>query len=153
CGLPRLRRASTVARLDYDPRELLGVGHNRRELLRAGQARAARGAGCDQARDAVPKRVREAHGARPAERCPRARSFSCPYVRAFGGAGAGTVGSLDVSKRVAVLVSGGGSNLEALIEASRTAEYGVQIVAVGADRDCGGLDLAREAGIPTFVSR
>lgn len=52
---------------------------------------------------------------------------------------------------VVVLISGGGSNLEALIHACEDPGYGVTIAAVGADRDCPGLDLAREAGIDTFV--
>lgn len=55
--------------------------------------------------------------------------------------------------RVVVLVSGGGSNLQALIEAARAADYGAQIVAVGSDRDCAGIGLAASEGIPTFVTR
>ncbi|HZK06493.1 MAG TPA: phosphoribosylglycinamide formyltransferase [Actinomycetaceae bacterium] len=55
---------------------------------------------------------------------------------------------------VLVLVSGGGSNLAAILEASRDPEYGVEIVAVGADREgTGGVELAAAAGIPTFVCR
>nr|NLD39821.1 phosphoribosylglycinamide formyltransferase [Actinomycetales bacterium] len=55
---------------------------------------------------------------------------------------------------VVVLVSGGGSNLAALLEAAKDPAYGVQVVAVGADRDgCGGVEIARAAGIPTFVCR
>lgn len=54
--------------------------------------------------------------------------------------------------RVAVLISGGGSNLQALIEAAADPGYGVQLVVVGADRlSAGGLQLAERAGIPTFV--
>lgn len=56
--------------------------------------------------------------------------------------------------RVVVLISGGGSNLAALLAAAQPAEYPVHIVAVGADRhSAAGLDLAREAGVPTFVER
>lgn len=55
--------------------------------------------------------------------------------------------------RVVVLVSGGGSNLAALTAATRDPGYGVEVVAVGADRDCDGLAIAAEAGIPTFVER
>lgn len=55
--------------------------------------------------------------------------------------------------RAVVLVSGGGSNLAALLAASRDPGYGVEIVAVGADRDCGGVGLADEAGVPSFVER
>lgn len=55
--------------------------------------------------------------------------------------------------RAVVLISGGGSNLAALLEATREPAYGVEIVAVGADRDCTGLELAAGAGIPSFVER
>ncbi|HLN75709.1 MAG TPA: phosphoribosylglycinamide formyltransferase [Nocardioidaceae bacterium] len=56
--------------------------------------------------------------------------------------------------RVVVLVSGTGTNLQALIDASRDPSYGVDIVAVGADRDgIEGLARAERAGIPTFVLR
>jgi len=55
---------------------------------------------------------------------------------------------------IVVLVSGYGSNLQALIDASADPAYGVRIAAVGADRDdIEGLDRARRAGIPTFVCR
>ena len=51
-----------------------------------------------------------------------------------------------------VLVSGSGTNLQALIDASTDESYGAQIVAVGADRSAiGGLERARQAGIDTFV--
>lgn len=51
-----------------------------------------------------------------------------------------------------VLVSGTGSNLGALLEASKDPGYGLTIVAVGADRaGTGGAEIARNAGIPTFV--
>lgn len=51
-----------------------------------------------------------------------------------------------------VLVSGSGTNLQALIDASTDESYGAQIVAVGADRSgIEGLDRARRAGIETFV--
>jgi phosphoribosylglycinamide formyltransferase 1 len=53
---------------------------------------------------------------------------------------------------VIVLVSGVGSNLQALIDASRDPDYGAAIVAVGADRHgIEGLARAERAGIPTFV--
>jgi phosphoribosylglycinamide formyltransferase-1 len=53
---------------------------------------------------------------------------------------------------VVVLVSGCGTNLQALIDASADPAYGVRIAAVGADRDdIEGLARARRAGIPTFV--
>ena len=56
--------------------------------------------------------------------------------------------------RVVVLISGGGSNLAALIAAQQHEGHGAQVVAVGADRhSAGGLQLAHDAGIPTFVER
>jgi phosphoribosylglycinamide formyltransferase 1 len=55
---------------------------------------------------------------------------------------------------IVVLVSGGGTNLQALIDATADPSYGVRIAAVGADRDdIEGLSRARSAGIPTFVCR
>lgn len=49
-----------------------------------------------------------------------------------------------------MLISGGGSNLRALLEACRDAEYPAQVVAVGADRAADGLAHAEEFGIPSF---
>lgn len=53
--------------------------------------------------------------------------------------------------RLVVLVSGTGSNLRALIEATRDESYPARVVAVGADREAPGLQHARDADIPTFV--
>ncbi|MER8184045.1 phosphoribosylglycinamide formyltransferase [Kitasatospora sp. NPDC094015] len=53
-----------------------------------------------------------------------------------------------------VLVSGSGTNLQALIDAVADPAYGAEILAVGADRDgVAGLERAERAGIPTFVER
>ena len=52
---------------------------------------------------------------------------------------------------VAVLISGAGSNLRALLEAAASAEYPARIVAVGADREAAGFAHAEEFGIPTFL--
>lgn len=49
-----------------------------------------------------------------------------------------------------VLISGGGSNLRALLEVSEDAEFPARVVAVGADRDADGFEHAEEFGIPTF---
>ena len=49
-----------------------------------------------------------------------------------------------------VLISGGGTNLRALLEASEDAEFPARVVAVGADRDADGFEHAEEFGIPTF---
>ncbi len=55
--------------------------------------------------------------------------------------------------RVVVLVSGGGTNLQALIDATEVADYPANVVAVGADRpDIVALERAVTAGIPTFVA-
>jgi phosphoribosylglycinamide formyltransferase-1 len=53
--------------------------------------------------------------------------------------------------RLVVLISGGGSNLRALLEASEDAEFPARVVAIGADRDAEGLAHGEEYGIPTFV--
>ncbi|MBM7790903.1 phosphoribosylglycinamide formyltransferase-1 [Tenggerimyces flavus] len=59
-----------------------------------------------------------------------------------------------LSARLVVLVSGSGTNLQALLDATGDASYGARIVAVGADRtDIEGLRRAERAGIPTFVVR
>ncbi|KWV30807.1 MULTISPECIES: phosphoribosylglycinamide formyltransferase [Micromonospora] len=56
--------------------------------------------------------------------------------------------------RLVVLVSGSGSNLQALLDAAADPAYGARVVAVGADRDgIAGLDRAAAAGVPTFVER
>jgi phosphoribosylglycinamide formyltransferase 1 len=56
--------------------------------------------------------------------------------------------------RVVVLVSGSGTNLQALLDAAADPSYGAAVVAVGADRDAiEGLARAERAGIPTFVHR
>ena len=59
-----------------------------------------------------------------------------------------------MTSRLLVLVSGAGTNLQALIDACADPAYGARVVAVGADRD--GIEaLARAdgSGIPTFVKR
>ncbi|MCC9310526.1 phosphoribosylglycinamide formyltransferase [Kitasatospora sp. RB6PN24] len=56
--------------------------------------------------------------------------------------------------RLVVLVSGSGTNLQALIDAAADPAYGAEIVAVGADRgSIAGLERAERAGIATFVHR
>lgn len=53
-----------------------------------------------------------------------------------------------------VLVSGSGTNLQALLDASADPAYGARVVAVGADRDdIEGLRRAERHGVPTFVER
>ncbi|WP_208006748.1 phosphoribosylglycinamide formyltransferase [Aeromicrobium phragmitis] len=56
--------------------------------------------------------------------------------------------------RLVVLVSGSGTNLQALLDATADPGYGAQVTAVGADRaDIEGLRRAERAGVPTFVVR
>ena len=56
--------------------------------------------------------------------------------------------------RLVVLVSGAGTNLQALLDACADPGYGAQVVAVGADRPgVPALDRAVRAGVPTFVHR
>jgi phosphoribosylglycinamide formyltransferase-1 len=56
--------------------------------------------------------------------------------------------------RLVVLVSGSGTNLQALLDASTDPAYGATVVAVGADRQgIEGLARAERAGVPTFVQR
>jgi phosphoribosylglycinamide formyltransferase-1 len=56
--------------------------------------------------------------------------------------------------RLVVLVSGAGTNLQALLDAAADPAYGATVVAVGADRDgIEGLARAERAGVPTFVLR
>lgn len=56
--------------------------------------------------------------------------------------------------RLLVLVSGTGSTLQALLDAAIDPAYGVDVVAVGADRnDIEGLRRAERRGVPTFVCR
>lgn len=52
--------------------------------------------------------------------------------------------------KLVVLISGGGSNLRALLTATEAADYPARVVAVGADRDAEGFAHAEDYGIPTF---
>ncbi|HWU21415.1 MAG TPA: phosphoribosylglycinamide formyltransferase [Nocardioides sp.] len=59
-----------------------------------------------------------------------------------------------MSARIVVLVSGGGTNLQALLDAAVDPAYGARVVAVGADRDgIEGLARAERAGVPTFTAK
>ena len=59
-----------------------------------------------------------------------------------------------MTSRLVVLVSGEGTNLQALIDACRDEGYGARVVAVGADRSgINALNRAERVGIPTFVHR
>jgi phosphoribosylglycinamide formyltransferase-1 len=53
--------------------------------------------------------------------------------------------------RIVVLISGSGSNLDALIEACDREQVPGEVVAVFADRDCLGIKIAERHGIPAQV--
>jgi formyltetrahydrofolate-dependent phosphoribosylglycinamide formyltransferase len=62
--------------------------------------------------------------------------------------------TLATPARLLVLLSGAGSNLQALLDACADPAYGARVVAVGADRDgIMGLERAEKAGVATFVCR
>lgn len=62
------------------------------------------------------------------------------------------LGTAEQPARLVVLISGSGSNLQALLDAGADPAYGARVVAVGADREgVAGLDRAARAGVPTFV--
>ncbi|MFT3798256.1 phosphoribosylglycinamide formyltransferase [Microbacterium sp.] len=52
---------------------------------------------------------------------------------------------------VAVLISGTGSNLRALLEAAADPAFPARVVVVGADRQADGFEHAEAFGIPTFL--
>ena len=52
---------------------------------------------------------------------------------------------------VAVLISGTGSNLRALLEAAAAPDFPARVIAVGADREAEGFAHAEHFGIPTFL--
>ena len=57
-----------------------------------------------------------------------------------------------MNARLVVLVSGAGTNLQALLDACADPGYGATVVAVGADRgSIAALDRAQDANIPTFT--
>jgi phosphoribosylglycinamide formyltransferase 1 len=59
-----------------------------------------------------------------------------------------------VTARLVVLVSGSGTNLQALLDACADPAYGARVVAVGADRDgVEGLARAARHDVPSFVVR
>jgi phosphoribosylglycinamide formyltransferase-1 len=57
-----------------------------------------------------------------------------------------------MKRRVAILISGRGSNMAALIEAAKATDFPAEIVAVISNRaDAGGLQVAEAQGIPTTI--
>ena len=57
-----------------------------------------------------------------------------------------------MKRRVAILISGRGSNMAALIDAARSEDFPAEIAVVISNRaDAGGLERARASGVPTAV--
>jgi phosphoribosylglycinamide formyltransferase-1 len=57
-----------------------------------------------------------------------------------------------MKRRVAILISGRGSNMAALIQAAAAEDFPAQIVVVISNRsDAGGLETAKASGIPTVT--
>src|SRR4029077_18406729 len=62
------------------------------------------------------------------------------------------VGPMTAKKRLAILISGRGSNMMALVEAARAPDYPVDIAAIVASRpDAAGLLWARAQGLPATL--
>jgi len=55
--------------------------------------------------------------------------------------------------KLAVLISGGGSNLKALLDATAEPGFPARVACVGSDTEAPGLAHAEAAGVPTFVVR
>lgn len=54
--------------------------------------------------------------------------------------------------RTAILISGRGSNMQALVEAAQTDDYPAEIVLIASNRpDAAGLDWAKARGLPTLA--
>jgi phosphoribosylglycinamide formyltransferase-1 len=55
-------------------------------------------------------------------------------------------------KRIVILISGRGSNMESMMKTAASEQWSAQIAAVISNRpDAAGLEIARDAGIPTAV--
>lgn len=61
---------------------------------------------------------------------------------------------MTAKKRVAILISGRGTNMSALIDAANESDFPAEIVGVISNKpDAGGLEIASQHGIPTSVVR
>ena len=59
---------------------------------------------------------------------------------------------MSARKRVGILISGRGSNMQALVEAAKAPDYPAEIVLVASNvPDAPGLAIAASAGVPTFA--
>jgi phosphoribosylglycinamide formyltransferase-1 len=117
-------------------------------LLSAGRAGSSRRAG---------KVLAPFHHLGPAAAGPSRLRFSplAPAAARLPPAGGRADARVNVmTARLVVLVSGTGTTLQALLDASTEAAYGAQVVAVGSDRlGITGLRRADQAGVPTFTLR
>jgi len=78
--------------------------------------------------------------------------MAIPAPRGWHGNSFPAARSMSSPLRIAVLASGRGSNLQALIAARDAGRLPVEFVLVGSDKaDAGALDLATAAGIPHFA--
>ena len=129
--------ATGVAYLGWVAASRGGLGDLR--LAGAGPA----GAGGADDRGADPRARRRARGDGHLVRPPS-------HLRVLTPGAFDRVGAMPM--RLVVLVSGSGTLLQSLLDASASGELDAEVVAVGADRaDAYGLVRAERAGVPTFV--
>lgn len=53
--------------------------------------------------------------------------------------------------RIVVMVSGAGTNLQSILDAVAEGRLSAEVLAVGADKPCTGIERAQQAGIETFL--
>lgn len=53
--------------------------------------------------------------------------------------------------RIVVMVSGSGTNLQSILDAVAEGHLSAEVLAVGADKPCTGIERAQKAGIETFL--
>lgn len=53
--------------------------------------------------------------------------------------------------RIVVMVSGSGTNLQSILDAVAEGRLSAEVLAVGADKPCTGIERAQQAGIETFL--
>ncbi|MDO4897736.1 MAG: phosphoribosylglycinamide formyltransferase [Rothia sp. (in: high G+C Gram-positive bacteria)] len=53
--------------------------------------------------------------------------------------------------RIVVMVSGSGTNLQSILDAVAAGQLAAEVLAVGADKPCLGIERAQKAGIETFL--
>ena len=157
----------------HSPRVAEGAFRGRRARPRAGASglQMARGdRRCQRAGDAAHLQLRRRHDRgtgserrRCGERAARALTArpSCNWARWSPAKASRALNSVEAStcpgrrmskKRVAVLISGRGSNMTALIEAAKADDYPAEIALVVSNRpEASGLARAREEGITTAV--